>query len=104
MDIINWSDPDVDIVGFDIGGGEIYHYKRMPFTGILQEHYSSGILHTEIQCVNGYPEGVQREYYPNGQLMEELFIKYNVAFGIMRNWDENGNLLDEYDWGPEPKG
>jgi hypothetical protein len=55
MDIINWSDPDMDIVGLDIGGGEIYHYKGIPFTEILQEHYASGVLHTEIQCVNGYP-------------------------------------------------
>jgi len=104
MLIINWSDPEIDKVGVDIGGGPIYHYQGLPFTGILQESFPDGTLNSEVQCVNGYPEGVEREYYPNGQLREESYIKYNLPYGIMKEWDENGNLINEYDWGPEPMG
>lgn len=104
MITINWDDPDMDMVGFDIGGGEIFHYRGIPFTGLLQQSDSNGIVREERQCVNGYLEGVQREYYPNGRLWEESYIKYNQCYGIMKTWDENGKLIDEYDWGPEPKG
>ncbi|WP_293308170.1 toxin-antitoxin system YwqK family antitoxin [Pedobacter sp. UBA5917] len=99
---INWTDPDIDIVGVDAGGGDIYYYKNMPFTGILYENHSNGNLNYEIECVNGYPEGVQRHYYENGQINQESFLKYNQEYGIMKEWDEHGNLLSEYDWGPKP--
>ena len=98
---VNWNDSEMDIEGFDAGGGEIYYYQGKPFTGVLEET-SNGILICEIECKNGYPEGLQRHFHNNGQLREESFIKFNNPFGIMREWDENGNLLSEYDWGPEP--
>ncbi|MBD1365226.1 hypothetical protein IDJ77_15530 [Mucilaginibacter sp. ZT4R22] len=90
------------IVGFDVGGGEIYHYKEMPFTGVVEERFPGGNMLLETQCLNGYPDGFVREYFDNGQLMQESFIKYNHSYGLMREWDKDGNLIDEYDWGPEP--
>ena len=99
---IDWNNPLIDIVGVDIGGGDIYHYNGEPFTGILYENFPNGNLKYEIECKNGYPEGVQRHYYPNGQLWEEGFLKYNQDYGPFRQWDEGGNLIKESDFGPEP--
>jgi antitoxin component YwqK of YwqJK toxin-antitoxin module len=89
---INRDDSDMHLIGFDVGGGEIYHYKNNPFTGMLFENYPNGNLNYEIECVNGYPEGAERHYYQNGQLMEESYLKYNLSYGIMKEWDEDGNL------------
>ena len=102
MLIVNWDNPDINIAGFDIGGGEIYHYQGAPFTGILVTTYPNGNLNSEIQCINGYPEGFEREYFENGQIREESFIIKNRPYGLIRQWDKNGNLISEYDWGPEP--
>jgi deoxyribonuclease V len=102
MERVDRENPEMRLVGVDIGGGEIFHYKGAPFTGILEETFSNGNLLLETQCLNGYPDGFVREYFDNGQLMQESFIKYNLDYGLMREWDEGGNLTDEYYWGPKP--
>lgn len=102
MQIVDINDPDMRIVGVDVGGGEIYHYKGTPFTGVVEERFPNGNLLLETQCLNGYPDGFVRGYFDNGQLMQEAFIKYNLDYGLMKEWDEGGNLTDEYYWGPEP--
>lgn len=91
------------MTGFDVGGGEIYHYKNLPFTGILEEaFFANGNLQTEIQYVDGHPQGFHREYFENGQLMQESFIKRNVSYGTLREWNENGDLIYEGVFEPEP--
>ena len=103
MVTINYDDPDLTPAGLDVGGGEIYHYQGIPFTGMLQYSFPNGNLQTEIAYVNGHPEGVWREYYLNGQIMEESYIKYNLYYGPFKEWDESGNLITESDFGVEPK-
>ena len=96
---INFDDNDLQYAGIDAGGGNMYNYKNQPFTGIIEEFYANGNLTGEIECKNGYSDGLQTTYYENGQMQEEYYLKYNRFYGSYKRWDENGNLIShtEYD-------
>lgn len=88
---------DLELIGFDSGGGEIMNYNGQLFTGIIEE-IRNGILVGEFEFTNGHEGGVQRGYYPNGQIQEEFFIYFNKLEGIFRERDEDGTLTSTTHW------
>lgn len=94
---------DLDLVGFDAGGGEIMYYRGRPFTGISVDYGINGQVLTEQEFTDGHLGGVQREYYLNGQMSEEYFVAYNTDYGIYRQWDREGNLTSERNLGTKPQ-
>lgn len=96
---INFDDADLQYAGIDAGGGSMYDYQGQPFTGIIEEFYANGNLCGEIECKNGYTDGVQRAYYDNGQMEEEYYIKRNRNYKSFKCWSRTGKLTMhiEYD-------
>ena len=99
--IVEESEPALQLVGFDAGGGEIYHLNGEPFTGMIIFRNSDGIKETEVSFVSGYVCGVIREYYLNGMMAAEYKMKLNRNYGILTEWDEKGNSTVT-EIGPEP--
>ena len=100
--IVEETDPSLEYAGHDEGGGAIYRYNGLPFTGVIISRHPSGIIFLEISHVNGYECGRMREYDIYGNLRYEFFSKLNLRYGIMTEWDENGNVVESFDLGPEP--
>ena len=92
---------DIEVTNITVGGGNVYYYNNLPFTGTIVE-YNNGVLIGEISVVNGSKEGRIALYDNNGQIIDEHFEKNNQLYGIYKEWDINGNLLSEVDCGPEP--
>lgn len=91
---------ELELRGFDAGGGDIIYYQGKPFTGI-RVTYENGHLSIEEEFTDGHLGGIQRTYYPNGQMDEEYFIAFNTPYGIERRWDSAGNLINTRDFGPK---
>lgn len=89
---VNFEDPDLEYMGIDAGGGNMYNYQNVPFTGILEEFYANGNLIGKIEIRNGYTYGLQDQYYENGQIQREYFLKFNHFYGSYKCWDIDGNL------------
>lgn len=100
--IIEEANPGLEYAGHDAGGGCMYRFNGVPFTGIIISRYGSGIICDEMSYVNGYENGRYREYDIYGNLRIEFFIKLNIRYGIRTEWDENGNVVESVDNGPEP--
>ena len=89
---------DLELIGFDGGGIEIFNYQGQPFSGIL-ETKNDGITYSEEEFQNGYKEGLQRRYFfPSGALKLEYTLKNNDFDGLYKRWDENGNLVEQSNW------
>jgi len=66
---------ELELVGFDAGGGEILKYQGKLFTGIL-ETVTNNVLVSEEEFIDGSKEGVQRDYYyPSVNIEIEYFMK-----------------------------
>jgi antitoxin component YwqK of YwqJK toxin-antitoxin module len=100
--IIEETDPGLEYAGHDEGGGLMYRFNGVPFTGVVISRHASGIILMEVSYVNGYENGRIREYDSNGNLYIEFYVKLNIRYGIRTEWDENGNVIETYDLGPEP--
>ncbi|MEN0056767.1 MAG: hypothetical protein AAGC65_24025 [Mucilaginibacter sp.] len=89
---------DLELVGFDGGGTEMFHYQGKPFTGIL-ETVTNGIVYNEEGYINGYKEGMQRTFfYPSGNLHLEFIVKDNDYDGVFKTFDENGHIINQTTW------
>jgi len=88
---------DLDVVGYDAGGGEIIEYQGQSFTGTIVQ-FIDGILIGEEEFSNGHKGGIQRNYFLNGALQDEYSIYFNKLEGTFRSWDENGILISETIW------
>lgn len=88
---------ELDLVGFDAGGGEMLEYRGQPFTGIIEEFFN-GVVISEEEFTDGHLGGIQRTYYPNGILKSEYSIHFNRFDGKRTQWDENGILIRESIW------
>lgn len=90
---INIEDDNLDYAGIDEGGGNMWNYNGIPFTGIIEEFYDNGNLVGETECKSGYTDGLQTEYYESGQISEEYFLKYNRNYSTSKKWNEAGQLI-----------
>jgi len=89
---------DLELIGFDGGGSEMFNYQGQPFTGILVT-MTDGIVLSEEEFQDSYKEGLQRRYfYPSGHLQYEFTLKNNGLEGVFSTWDENGNLVEQSNW------
>ncbi len=95
--IIRAGIDDLDLVGFDYGGSEIFHYKGQPFTGIL-ETLEDGIVVSEEEFQNGYKEGLQRRFYLSGKRKLEFSLHDNGLNGLFKKWNEGGELISQSNW------
>jgi antitoxin component YwqK of YwqJK toxin-antitoxin module len=95
------SDPALEFLGFDAGGGEVYNYNGQPFTGVLIER--NGLARTEVSFVAGYECGFVCEYSPTGMLVVEYYKKYNRHYGPYTEWDDDGSIISINDYGLEPQ-
>ncbi len=69
-----------------------YYLGEEPFTGTYEQHYTcNGVMSSEEEFVDGYPEGWHRKWYENGQLKLEVYShKDCFTEGYLREWHENG--------------
>ncbi|TSJ38722.1 hypothetical protein FO440_19655 [Mucilaginibacter corticis] len=89
---------DLEIIGFDGGGIEMFNYEGQPFTGIVVS-MKDGVVYTEEEYQNGYKEGLQKEYFfTSGVLRFEFTVRNNNLNGVFKTWDENGNLVKQSNW------
>jgi antitoxin component YwqK of YwqJK toxin-antitoxin module len=92
---IRVSFEELDLLGFDVGGTEIFSYQGQPFTGIL-ETKTNGIIYCEEEYKNGYKEGLQTMYhFPSGNIRSQIFLRNNNFDGIFKTWDDNGVVTKE---------
>lgn len=62
-----------------------------PFTGVLRETYTNGVVSTEAQVREGLLDGLTRGFYPSGVLqVEETFVA-GVSHGTRRRFYDDGN-------------
>lgn len=97
--IVNFD--EIEINSIDYGGGNVYYYNNKPFSGVIVEYNSDGILIGEITVLNGSKHGRCALYYDSGQIQEEFFISYNRPYGLLKEWAEDGSLINEIDFGDE---
>jgi len=89
---------DLEFIGFDTGGNEMFNYQGLPFTGILETNVN-GVISREEEFQNSYKTGLQRQYFlPSGNLKLEFTLEDNGIEGIFKEWDDNGILLRETIW------
>ncbi|MBD1365225.1 endonuclease V [Mucilaginibacter sp. ZT4R22] len=93
---------DLQLNGFDIGGGPYFFYEGIPFTGTIVEYYNGGGIRCEEEVKDGHKDGAQREYYEDGKKKTEGFEQYNSPYGFFREWNESGDLTSQYYFGPKP--
>lgn len=100
--IVEETDPGLEFAGYDEGGGSLYNFNGIPFTGVIIFRHPSGIIFQEISHVDGYENGLIREYDTYGNLRLEFHVKLNIQYGVRTEWDENGKVLYSSNYGPEP--
>ena len=93
---VEWD--DLEFIGFDGGGSEIFNYNGQPFNGMLLDKDCNNIVRSEEEFINGYKDGVQRYFYQTGSLQEEFSLLNNSLHGLFKQWDENGNLTSQTNW------
>jgi antitoxin component YwqK of YwqJK toxin-antitoxin module len=96
--IIKVEFDDLELIGFDGGGSEIFNYQGQPFNGMLLTKGDNNIVRSEEEFQNGYKDGVQRYFYASGSLQQEYFLKDNDLHGVFKQWDKGGNLIKETSW------
>lgn len=84
---------DLETIGFDGSGGEMFGYRNEPLTGTIVEYYPNNNLAAEICYVNGYRQGMTKTFYENGQIEEEYVMKHARFNGPYKHWDEEGTLI-----------
>lgn len=75
---------DIEITNMDVGGGNVYYYNNLPFTGTIVE-YNNGVLIGEISIVKGSKEGRIALYDNNGQIIDEHFEKRTSYMVFIKN-------------------
>jgi len=90
---VNMDDSDLEYAGIDAGGGNMWSYQGKPFTGVIEEFYANGNLAGEIECKDGYTDGIQKSYHVSGKLERECSKRHNRYYSTYKSWDESGNLL-----------
>ncbi|MBB2150531.1 toxin-antitoxin system YwqK family antitoxin [Pedobacter gandavensis] len=98
MKRVNINDAEVEYMGIDAGGGNMWNYQNEPFTGILEEFYENGNLIAELECRNGYTYGLQRLYFENGQIEKEYYKKFNHFYDAFKIWNEDGILTGHFEY------
>ena len=89
---------DLDLLGFDIGGSEMFNHQGQPFSGILVTMYNS-LVCAEEEFQNSFKEGLQKTYFiPSGNLQLEFTLKNNSFDGLFTKWDDNGNMIEQSTW------
>ncbi|SHE81176.1 toxin-antitoxin system YwqK family antitoxin [Pedobacter caeni] len=89
---VDFDDDDLQYKSIDAGGGNMYDYRGLPFTGTIVEFHNNGNLIGETECKNGYTNGWQRLYYSTGQIEREYYVECNRNYKSYKCWDEVGKL------------
>lgn len=61
-------------------------------TGVNRKWFRNGDLHSEVNIVDGRPDGTFRSWYDNGQLEEEIVYVNGSREGQTSQWHRNGKL------------
>jgi antitoxin component YwqK of YwqJK toxin-antitoxin module len=61
-----------------------------PFTGIMVDYHSEGILRSRSQMSNGLLNGVSETWYTNGQMQVRECFKDSISNGLRQKWYPNG--------------
>ena len=74
--------------------GYIYWQGKL-FTGTEESYYDDGTLCTEVEYVDGIPDGTMRGWYKNRKIRSEKFYKKGRIHGYVREWYESGQIKRE---------
>lgn len=92
MQRVNYK--NLELLFMDAGGSPFYRYQGIPFTGIVEFYYESGIISSEEEYEDGYQQGWVRYYYENGNIESEYkAFDVETVPGTYKRFDENGNLV-----------
>jgi antitoxin component YwqK of YwqJK toxin-antitoxin module len=66
-----------------------------PFTGVVIEHYPTGVLKSRAQVVDGKLNGLSEGWHTNGVLQVEEHFKQGISNGQRIKWHVNGTKASE---------
>ena len=84
----NYDELDVDVDG-------MYFWEGKPFTGTAYELHDNTQVWSEVEMIEGMPNGEVREWFPSGKLKMEGYGKLGERESWSREWFENGTLKRE---------
>ncbi len=67
--------------------------RAEPFTGLLREWHTNGLVKAEASFRDGRLDGPTRGFHPNGSPQVEESFTAGVADGVRRRFYENGSLM-----------
>ena len=65
---------------------------------LIRVYNDEGVILSEINYVNGRPNGEYRYYYCDGKLMEEGMWNRGHQIGILKRYDKNGNIAQFFNF------
>ncbi len=78
-------------------------YAQTDSSSIQKNYYSSGVLSSEGQMINGKPNGLWKNYYPNGQLKSYGHWSNNKLTGTWLFFDDKGDTLQSIEYRNQKK-
>mgnify|MGYP000651623758 CR=1 FL=1 len=74
----------------------ILFYNETPYSGIVKEFYTEGILKTKSEYYKGKRQGIFLGWYPNGKQWFERFYTKGIKTGTHKGWFQNEQQMFEY--------
>ncbi|TBN04788.1 hypothetical protein EYD45_05880 [Hyunsoonleella flava] len=71
-------------------------YKQKPFNGVLLENFTTEIIKSRTEYLNGKKHGNEQQWYTNGSQLSERFYSEGFKVGVHKSWWSSGNLKFEY--------
>jgi antitoxin component YwqK of YwqJK toxin-antitoxin module len=76
--------------------GRLYRGKESrPFTGVMTEHYPTGVMKSRSVISNGVLAGVSEGWHTNGVMQVREHFKQGVSDGVRTKWHANGRKASE---------
>lgn len=66
-------------------------FKDKPFDGLLEAHYDSGKVKSQINYSRGKKEGLETILHENDSIFSKRFYNKGLKTGIHKSWWENGH-------------
>lgn len=74
----------------------VLFYKQKPFSGVLLENFTSEIIKSRTEYLNGKKHGNEQHWYANGSQLSERSYAGGFKVGVHKSWWSSGDLKFEY--------
>lgn len=72
--------------------GGLMHFQGIPYSGIVLEHFESGVQESKTHWAEGKREGLYESWHSNGRINEQRLYIANRKEGEHRGWYSDGGL------------